>query len=113
MISTNRDPRNPDPITGTPGCHAVGAGVGAAAGTVAGTAVGAGVGTAMAAGAAVGTPAGPFGTMVGAFLGGLALGVGGGFAGKAIAEKLEPTFAGSGWDSTPPAASELPKNSGF
>ena len=111
MMSTNtRDPRNPDPITGTPGCHALGAGVGAAAGTVAGTAVGAGVGTAMWVGAAAGTPIGPAGTLVGAVLGGLTLGVGGGLAGKAIAEKLEPTFAGAGWDSTP--APEPPKDIG-
>jgi uncharacterized protein (TIGR02271 family) len=68
---------NRDPITGEPRSHPVGTGVGAAAGGA-------------AAGAATGTVAGPVGTGVGAAVGAVV----GGLAGKATAEKFNPTEAG-------------------
>lgn len=68
---------NRDPITGEPRSHPVGTGVGAAAGGA-------------AAGAAAGTTAGPVGTGVGAAVGAVV----GGLAGKATAEKFNPTEAG-------------------
>jgi hypothetical protein len=71
---------NPDPITGEPGAHPVGAGVGAAVG---------GAVTGLAAGAA----AGPIGAGVGAVVGGIA----GGLAGKAIAEQVDPTVEEAYW----------------
>ena len=71
---------NPDPITGEPGAHPVGAGVGAAVG---------GAVTGLAAGAA----AGPIGAGVGAVIGGIA----GGLAGKAIAEQVDPTVEEAYW----------------
>jgi hypothetical protein len=71
---------NPDPITGEPGAHPVGAGVGAA---VAGA----------AAGAAAGLVAGPVGTAVGAVIGGVA----GGLAGKRVAESIDPTVEDAYW----------------
>jgi hypothetical protein len=71
---------NPDPITGEPGAHPVGAGVGAA---VAGA----------AAGAAGGLVAGPVGAAVGAVIGGVA----GGLAGKGVAEKIDPTVEDAYW----------------
>jgi hypothetical protein len=71
---------NPDPITGEPGAHPVGAGLGAAA-----------------AGAAVGTAggliAGPVGAAVGAVIGGVA----GGLAGKGVAESIDPTVEDAYW----------------
>jgi uncharacterized protein (TIGR02271 family) len=78
---------NPDPITGAPGSHPIGAGVGAAAGGAAG------VGAAMAAGAAAGTAAGPVGTAVGAVVGAVA----GGLAGKAVGEQIDPTAEDAYW----------------
>src|SRR6516164_1141381 len=71
---------NPDPITGAPGAHPVGAGVGAAA-------VGA------AAGAAGGAMAGPAGAVAGAVIGGVA----GGYAGKGVAESIDPTVEDAYW----------------
>lgn len=68
---------NRDPITGEPRSHPIGTGVGAAAGGA-------------AAGAATGTVAGPVGTGVGAAVGAVV----GGLAGKATAEKFNPTEAG-------------------
>lgn len=72
--------RNPDPITGEPGSHPIGAGLGAA---VAGGATGA------AAGAAFG----PIGAVAGAVVGGIA----GGYAGKAIEETIDPTTEDAYW----------------
>jgi hypothetical protein len=71
---------NPDPITGAPGAHPVGAGLGAASGG-------------LAAGAAAGAVAGPVGAAVGAVVGGLA----GGLAGKGVAESIDPTAEESYW----------------
>ncbi len=74
------DPKNRDPISGTPGAHPVGTGVGAAAGG----AIGAGIG------AAVGGP-------VGAIAGGVGGAVLGGLGGKAAAEELDPTLEETYW----------------
>ncbi len=71
---------NPDPITGEPGAHPVGAGLGAAA-------------AGAAAGAAGGAMAGPAGAVVGAVIGGIA----GGLAGKGIAESIDPTAENAFW----------------
>lgn len=71
---------NPDPITGEPGSHPVGAGVGAAL-------------TGAAAGAAGGAIGGPVGTVVGAAAGAVA----GGYAGKAVEESFDPTAADAYW----------------
>ncbi|MGI8980675.1 MAG: hypothetical protein ACR2FY_15725 [Pirellulaceae bacterium] len=76
---TSRD-SNPDPITGAPGSHPVGAGVGAAAGG-------------LAAGAALGAVAGPIGAVVGAVAGGIA----GGYGGKAVGESIDPTAEDAYW----------------
>jgi hypothetical protein len=73
---------NPDPLTGQPGAHPVGAGLGAAVGGA-------------AAGAAAGALAGPVGTVVGAVAGGVA----GGYAGKAIEEAIDPTAEDAYWRS--------------
>jgi hypothetical protein len=75
----NRD-ENPDPITGEPGAHPIGAGLGAAVGGA-------------AAGAAAGAVAGPIGTAVGVVAGGIA----GGLAGKEIAEQIDPTAEEHYW----------------
>lgn len=72
---------NPDPITGEPGAHPVGTGVGA---------LGAG-----AAGMAVGAIGGP----VGAVIGGIAGAVGGAYAGKGVAESINPTEENAHWQS--------------
>lgn len=71
---------NRDPLSGAPGSHPVGTGVGAAAGG-------------MAAGAAIGTVAGPVGTALGAAAGAVL----GGLAGKAVAEKIDPTAEDAYW----------------
>lgn len=71
---------NPDPVTGEPGSHPVGAGLGAAVGGA-------------AAGAAAGALAGPVGTVLGAVAGGVA----GGYAGKAIEESIDPTAEDAYW----------------
>ncbi len=71
---------NPDPITGEPGAHPVGAGLGAAAGGA-------------AARAAAGAVAGPIGAVAGAVIGGVA----GGLAGKGIAEQIDPTTEDAYW----------------
>ncbi|QDU22959.1 hypothetical protein [Urbifossiella limnaea] len=69
-------PRNPDPITNTPGSHPIETGVGAVLGGV-------------ATGLAVGTlTAGPLGAVAGAIVGGAAAG---GLAGKGIGELIDPT----------------------
>ncbi len=77
--SIDRDD-NPDPITGEPGAHPIGAGVGAAPGGA-------------AAGAVAGIAAGPVGTVAGAVIGGIA----GGLAGKEIAEQIDPSVEEHYW----------------
>ncbi len=83
-IQNNGDKRaadtNPDPITGEPGSHPVGAGIGAAGGA--------------AGGAAIGAAGGPVGAVVGAVVGGVI----GGLAGKGVAEKIDPTAEGAYWE---------------
>jgi hypothetical protein len=78
-MKTDQDPHpteaHRDPVTGAPGAHPVGAGVGAAVGGA-------------ATGAVLGTLAGPLGSVAGAVVGGVL----GGLGGKALAEKLDPTF---------------------
>ncbi len=72
---------NADPITGEHGSHPVGTGVGA---------LGAG-----AAGMAIGAVGGP----VGAVIGGIAGAVGGAYAGKGVAESVNPTEEDAHWQS--------------
>lgn len=74
---------NRDPMTGAAGSHPVGTGLGAVAGGI-------------AAGAAAGTVAGPVGTLVGAAVGAVV----GGFAGKGIAEMIDPTVEDAYWRDT-------------
>lgn len=74
------DRSNPDPVTGEPGSHPIGAGVGAAGGGLTGAAVGAAVG-------------GPLGAAVGAVVGGVA----GGYSGKGVAEAINPTVEENYW----------------
>lgn len=71
---------NPDPITGEPGSHPMGAGAGAVGGAAAGAAIG-------------GALAGP----VGAAIGGAVGAVGGGVAGSSAAERLNPTEEDTYW----------------
>ena len=77
---------NPDPITGEPGSHPVGTGAGALAGGATGVAIGAAIG-------------GPIGAPVGAVIGGIVGAVGGGYAGKGIAESINPTEENAFWES--------------
>lgn len=79
-IHNDQDDANRDVVTGEPGAHPVGTGLGAAAGG-------------MAAGAAVGTVAGPIGTAVGGAVGAVI----GGLAGKAVAERFDPTLEEAYW----------------
>ena len=67
-------PRNPDPITNSPGSHPIETGVGAAIGGA-------------ATGAAIGVAIGPPGVVLGAVVGAIA----GGLAGKGIGELIDPT----------------------
>lgn len=71
---------NRDPITGAPGAHPVGTGLGAAIGGA-------------AAGAAAGTVAGPAGSLAGAAVGAVL----GGWAGKVVAEQVDPTAEEAYW----------------
>jgi hypothetical protein len=68
-------PRNPDPITDSPGSHPIETGIGAAVGGA-------------ASGAAVGAVGGPLGAVAGAIVGGA---VAGGLAGKGVGELIDPT----------------------
>jgi hypothetical protein len=77
---TKQGSLNLDPISGAPGAHPVGTGVGAAVGGA-------------ATGAAVGTVAGPLGTLAGAAVGAVL----GGWAGKAVAEGIDPTVEDAYW----------------
>ena len=67
-------PRNPDPITDSPGSHPIETGVGAALGGA-------------ATGAAVGIALGPPGVILGTIAGAIA----GGLAGKGVGELIDPT----------------------
>ncbi|HEV7302380.1 MAG TPA: hypothetical protein VGN72_23780 [Tepidisphaeraceae bacterium] len=78
---------NRDPISGSPGAHPVGVGLGAAGGGAAAAAAGAAIG------AAVSGPAAPIGAVVGAVVGA----VGGGYAGKGVAESINPTEEDNYW----------------
>jgi len=71
---------NRDPLSGAAGSHPVGTGVGAALG-----------GT--AAGAVAGSVAGPVGTVIGAAVGAIV----GGYAGKGVAELIDPTAEDAYW----------------
>lgn len=74
---------NPDPITGKPGAHPVGVGVGAA--------------TLGVAGAVAGSVIPGVGTIIGAAIGAIAGAIGGGYAGKGIAEVIDPTAEDAYW----------------
>ncbi len=67
-------PRNPDPVTDTPGSHPIETGVGAALGGA-------------ATGASLGVVLGPPGVILGAAVGAIA----GGYAGKGVGELIDPT----------------------
>ena len=77
---------NPDAITGEPGSHPVGTGAGALAAGATGLAIGAAVG-------------GPVGAPLGAAIGAVVGAVGGGYAGKGIAEAINPTEEDAYWKS--------------
>lgn len=68
-------PRNPDPITDSPGSHPIETGIGAVIGGA-------------ASGLAAGAVGGPVGAVIGAIAGGAAAG---GLAGKGIGELIDPT----------------------
>ena len=71
---------NRDPLSGAAGSHPVGTGVGAALGATAG-------------GAVAGSVVGPVGTLVGGAIGAIV----GGFAGKGVAEMVDPTAEDAYW----------------
>jgi hypothetical protein len=79
---------NRDPLSGAAGAHPVGVGVGAASG---------GLAAGVAAGAAIGTVAGPVGTAIGGAVGAVVGAIGGGYAGKGVAEKVDPTVEHGYW----------------
>ena len=87
----DRPDENRDPLTGKPGAHPVGVGVGAATGG--------------AAGAVIGSVIPGAGTVIGGAVGALIGAVGGGYAGKGIAEAIDPTAEDAYW------RSELPRRS--
>ena len=79
-MSTKETPdMNRDPITGAPGSHPLGTGVGATGGAL--------------AGAALGSLFGPIGTLIG----GAVCAIGGGAAGHAVAEHVDPTGEAEYW----------------
>ena len=77
---------NPDAITGAPGSHPVGTGAGALAAGATGLAIGAAVG-------------GPVGAPLGGVIGAVVGAIGGGYAGKGIAEAVNPTAEDAYWRS--------------
>jgi hypothetical protein len=99
-MTMNNDNRkldaNRDPLTGTPGSHAVGTGIGAVVGGA-------------AAGAATGTVAGPVGTAVGAAIGAVV----GGLAGKGVAEAIDPTREHAYWSENFSGRDYVEKGSSF
>lgn len=72
-------PRNPDPITDSPGSHPIETGIGAILG---------GAASGLAVGALASGPAAPIGAVIGAIAGGA---VAGGLAGKGVGELIDPT----------------------
>ncbi len=94
MVGTHADTKptvgaaNPDVVTGEPGSHPVGVSTGGFAGGAAGGAIGGAVG-------------GPVGAVVGAIAGA----VGGGYAGKGIAESVNPTEENAYWENNYRSAS--------
>ncbi len=88
---------NPDPITGEPGSHPVGTGAGALSAGAAGAAIGAVIG-------------GPIGAPIGAAIGGVVGAVGGGYAGKAVAESINPTDENAFWENNHRGASYYEKD---
>ncbi|MFN2507200.1 MAG: hypothetical protein ABR589_00310 [Chthoniobacterales bacterium] len=78
--NTDNANKNPDPVTGEPGSHPIGAAVGAAGGGLTGAAIGAVVG-------------GPAGAAIGAVVGGIA----GAYSGKGVAETMNPTVEEQYW----------------
>lgn len=74
---------NRDPISGAPGAHPVGVGIGAAA--------------TGAAGAAIGSVVPGVGTVIGGAIGAIIGAIGGGYAGKGIAEAIDPTTEDAYW----------------
>lgn len=85
---SDKNPKNRDPISGSPGSHPVGTGLGAAAGGAAGTAA-----AGAAAGAGMGAVGGPVGIAAGVAIGAVA----GGLAGKGVAEAVNPTEEEAYW----------------
>jgi len=79
MNNPNDKDVNADPISGAPGSHPVGTGVGAVGGG--------------ATGAAIGAAAGPVGAVAGAVIGAVV----GGYAGKSVAEMIDPTAEDAYW----------------
>lgn len=86
--SFDKNPKNRDPISGSPGSHPVGTGIGAVAGGAAGAAA-----AGAAAGAGLGAVGGPIGIAAGVAIGALA----GGLAGKGVAESVNPTEEDAYW----------------
>jgi hypothetical protein len=76
---------NRDPLTGEPGCHPVGTSIGAATGG--------------ATGAAIGLGAGPVGVVIGTVVGAIV----GGYAGREVAEGIDPTLEDAYWRENHPA----------
>ena len=87
---------NPDPITSEPGSHPVGTGAGGLTGGAAGAAIGAAVG-------------GPVGAVVGGIVGA----VGGGYAGKGVAESINPTEENAYWENNYRSTSYHESDYGF
>ena len=79
MNNPNDKDVNADPISGAPGSHPVGTGVGAVGGG--------------ATGAAIGAAAGPIGAVAGAVIGAVVVG----YAGKSVAEMIDPTAEDAYW----------------
>jgi hypothetical protein len=88
---------NRDPISGAPGAHPVGTGLGAVTGGAVGAAGGAAAGAAI--GAASGSVVPGAGTLIGAAIGVVLGAIGGGYAGKGIAEVVDPTTEEAYWRS--------------
>jgi hypothetical protein len=93
---TRKGDANRDPLTDEPGSHPVGTGIGAALGGA-------------AAGAATGTVAGPVGTVVGGAIGAVV----GGFAGKGVAEAIDPTQESAYWSENFSSRDYVDKDASF
>ena len=86
QVTSGTPTTNADPITGEPGAHPVGTGAGALTFGAVGMAIGSVVG-------------GPIGAPIGAAVAGLVGAVGGGYAGKGVAEAVNPTDENTYWQS--------------